>query len=102
MELKLKGQITNTKGLSGSIHAGNSILSAEVTKGLYLSGTAVMPQIIKEVIETYEETYTVIPKSSSQILNTKDKKMIDDVTIMEIPYFSVENEAHGDTITIGG
>lgn len=53
-------------------------------------------------IEIYEGIYEIIPSVfEKQILETKNKKMTDDVTVKEIPYAEVSNEAGGETITIG-
>lgn len=51
--------------------------------------------------EKYEGTYIVIPQSKEQVLPTSNKYLIDDVTIKEIPYYEVSNDAGGKTITIG-
>lgn len=51
--------------------------------------------------DTYEGNYSVIPKTESQTLLTKKKVMAEDVTIKEIPYFDVSNNAGGSTVYIG-
>lgn len=51
--------------------------------------------------EIYKGEYTVIPKTSGQILKTKNLIMTDDVTVNAIPYYQVENPSSGDTVYIG-
>lgn len=59
-----------------------------------------------EVIEVdhhydpYEGDYIVTPKAwIEQVLETKDKTMTDDVTVLEVPYTEVSN-LHGTTVNI--
>lgn len=49
----------------------------------------------------YTGSYAVIPKIKEQKLATKNKSLVDDVTIFQIPYAEVSNPAGGKTITIG-
>ena len=49
--------------------------------------------------EPYPGPYTVIPKTTGQVLDTKHKRMTDDVTVTEIPYAEVGN-VYGTTVTI--
>jgi hypothetical protein len=52
--------------------------------------------------EKYEETYDVIPKANeTQVLNTKNKLLIDDIKVKEIPYYEVSNDKDGMTVIIG-
>jgi len=50
--------------------------------------------------EHYEGSYEVTPSSSEQILETKNKTMIDNLIVNPIPYSVVDNEK-GLTVTIG-
>lgn len=51
-----------------------------------------------EDVEEYTGAYEVIPKAhTSQILETADKKMTNDVTISEVPFFNVSNSSGGLT-----
>lgn len=47
----------------------------------------------------YEGPYEVIPKTVDQTLQTKQKSMVDDVTVKEIPYVEVSN-IFGTTVSI--
>lgn len=53
-----------------------------------------------EVFEKYQGDYEVIPKRETQILNTKEKVMSDDVTIREIPFYQTSNLSGGTTCYI--
>ena len=55
----------------------------------------------QETVPEYSGAYEVIPKTEAQTLQTKDKKMIDDVSVHAIPYYEVGNDADGTTVIIG-
>lgn len=50
--------------------------------------------------DPYTGTYTVIPSSSQQVLDTKFKSLSDDVTVTEIPYIETVNDSDGITVSI--
>lgn len=53
-------------------------------------------------IESYDGDYIVIPKAfTEQVLETKEKKMEDNVTVKEIPYYETSNIEGGSTVYIG-
>ena len=81
-EMSLKPQLhTNDKSLSASFGE-----VGYVTK--YVGG------------EPYEGAYTVTPKVDEQTMPTKDKIMVDNVTIKSIPIFNVSNTSGGSTVYI--
>lgn len=49
----------------------------------------------------YEGPYIVIPTAYEQELETDQKYMADDVTVLEIPYTEVSNPSGGMTVSIG-
>ena len=51
--------------------------------------------------DVYDGDYDVIPRVYQQILPTKDKLMLDDVTVEVIPLLETINSANGYTATIG-
>ena len=51
--------------------------------------------------DIYDGTYNVIPRVYQQVLSTKDKVLIDDVTVEVIPLTTVLNLSDGYTATIG-
>lgn len=54
-------------------------------------------------IESYDGDYIVIPKAfKEQVLETKGKKMEDNVTVKEIPYYETSNIDGGETVYIAG
>lgn len=52
-------------------------------------------------VPVYDGTYTVTPDTVQQVLPTAQKKMVSDVTVLKIPYYTVSNTAGGETVTIG-
>mgnify|MGYP004513955729 CR=1 FL=1 len=52
-------------------------------------------------IPTYKDSYTVTPRLSTEVvLETKNKKMTDNVTVKKIPVYEVSNEAGGKSLYI--
>lgn len=51
--------------------------------------------------DVYEGDYNVTPRVYEQTLLTKDKLMLDDVTVEVIPLSKVINFSNGYTVTIG-
>ena len=51
--------------------------------------------------EVYAGEYNVVPRPTEQVLNTKDKIMINDLKVFAIPYAEVSNTTGGITVTIG-
>lgn len=51
--------------------------------------------------DIYEDSYEIIPKTTEQVMETKQKLMADDVTIRKIPFYETSNNTGGTTITIG-
>lgn len=56
---------------------------------------------VTENVEHYMGDYEVIPSPLSVVLPTEKKLMSADVTVHAIPYFSVGNNAGGNTVYIG-
>ena len=50
--------------------------------------------------EPYAGDYVVTPKVEAQTFPTKEKVMVDDMTITAIPFFSVSNTSGGNTVYI--
>ena len=51
--------------------------------------------------EKYTGEYEVTPKVEAQTMPTKDKVLIEDMTVNAIPYFDVSNSSGGSTVFIG-
>lgn len=56
--------------------------------------------IVKDVGESYRGDYAVTPKVGMQVIPTKGKYMIEDMTINPIPIFEVSNSSGGTTVYI--
>ncbi len=50
--------------------------------------------------EEYDGDYQITPKTSPQELETKNKTLKDNITVLSIPYFEVSN-TDGTTVIIG-
>ena len=88
--LKINGTLTtNECFLNGRL---------EVLEERFLSG-ALSPATVKVTPEIYTGEYIVTPQTYEQYLNTDNKLMTDDVTVLEIPYSEVSN-LYGTTISI--
>lgn len=57
-------------------------------------------QMIPIDVFPYEGEYKVTPTVDGKVLKTKDKLMVDDLTVKPIPYFDTSNTAGGRTIYI--
>lgn len=55
----------------------------------------------QENVPEYTGAYDVTPKTVAQTLETKDKKMKDNVSVLAIPYYEVGNASDGETAIIG-
>lgn len=89
----LKGKIVAQGLLKGKINAQVLLVGKMAKATVYHSG--------KEEYTDYEGDYEVTPKVVEQSLPTKNKYMLDDVTVKSIPYFSVSNGTGGNTVYIG-
>ena len=65
-------------------------------------GLTLNPAMVPVLPDPYAGPYTVTPRFSEQVLETAEKSMADDVTVLEIPVHRVSNEAGGVTVSIGG
>ena len=74
----IKGSITTKEKISGFVNVGGMIQQ-----------------------ESYDGSYEVTPTIGQQILQTKNKMMVNDLTIKSIPYSESDNSAGGITVTIG-
>lgn len=85
---KLRGSIKSSLTLIGNIRS-NVSLNGVISKPTFIGG------------EEYKGAYEVTPKVEAQTLPTKDKMLIDDMTIKAIPIFKVSNTTGGNTVFIG-
>lgn len=85
--------------MNGVIKNQYGVLKGKIRSEISISATVRYPIDVR--VPTYDGDYQVVPKSTEQVLSTKDKKMTDDVTVKAIPYFETSNEEDGVTIFIG-
>lgn len=90
--------IASKKSLKGSIASKKSIKGSITTKEK-ISGFVNVGGMIQQ--ESYNGSYEITPTIEQQILQTKNKTMINDLTIKSIPYSEVTNTSNGITVTIG-
>lgn len=90
--------ISSKKSIKGSI-ASKKSLKGSITTKEKISGFVNVGGMIQQ--ESYDGSYEVIPTIGQQILQTKNKTMVNDLTIKSIPYSEVTNTSNGITVTIG-
>ena len=83
---ELRGKIGNTNSAVGDVIQGQ--ISASFKP-------------LENVPQTYMGSYEIDPLKAAQVLPTKDKLMVDDLTVQGIYYYEVTNEQGGSTVTIG-
>lgn len=91
--------ITAKKNLQGTI-AAIQPLNATIENNLKLSGSVGIGGVSKDSLEKYDGVYEIIPRTFSQVLETSQKFLSEDVLVEEIPYAEVSNTANGITATI--
>lgn len=64
-------------------------------------GGTIREIITGDAIEPYGGEYTVKPTVDDQVLDTKYKVLVDDLTVLAIPYYETTNIADGLTVYIG-
>lgn len=55
-----------------------------------------------ERLPYYTGDYSVTPSIEEKVLETKNKSMSDNVTVLKIPKYEFDNVAKGQTVVIGG
>ena len=86
---RLIGELTPVGNLTGVL-SGYGFIEGNLALG-------------KRDISTYNGPYTVTPLAGDEvILETEDKLLLENVTVLEIPYAEVSNLQGGYTVTIGG
>lgn len=93
----LTGTFTPMQTLTGTLSKRESISGTLSAVG-QLSGTL---DLFESDYAPYVGAYTVTPRvDSATVLETKDRVMSDNVTVLEIPYFETSNTS-GYTVYIG-
>ena len=94
----LYGTINSTTPITGTISNGRV---GELTGKLQQLGTISGRIVIAGVNESYNDSYIVTPHIYEQTLNTKNKLMKENVSVLAIPYYETSNLS-GKTVYIGG
>lgn len=87
-------------------HSGETVVVVSREKGTVeaISGPSYSVEIFSGILtgggDPYEGTYEIIPDADGQMLETRTKTMLDDVTVYPIPYQETSNEAGGLTVSI--
>lgn len=88
---KVTGNISPVNKVSGNIITDKTV-SGNITYGV---GGDIAP--------IYEGDYEVLPLAFEEtVLPTKDKKLIEDIVVKEIPYYETSNTSGGNTVYIAG
>ena len=96
----MDGTIQIVGTLTGQLHPTVSLVGV-LGQPPTVSGAITVPQAVG--VPLYDGTYEVTPMAHmEQVLETSGKRLIDDVTVLEIPYTAVANLYGGKTVTIGG
>lgn len=94
----LTGSIIAQEGTLVGIIKPSGSLSGSIRPNANLIGRVAM----SVDHEYYIGEYDVTPKIKSQVLETRDKLMSDDVTVRAISFYEVSNPQGGTTFIIGG
>jgi len=95
------GEPKSRANLEGEIRTKASLVG-DISSRCVIGDVEVGRVVIKhDEAENYDGDYIITPSGEKQILETANKKLIDDVEIKAIPYYDVANE-YGRTIYIGG
>ena len=100
MNAVLNAGINPSARLTATISPAGSI-QAEVAPGASLRATITQGPMITSGIPNYEGPYEIRPAVQVQELQTAEKRMKDNLLILEIPYAEVTNTSGGMTATIG-
>ena len=97
----ISGKIVEVGHLTGVIHNSEANSLVGIIKiADRISGK--IQRFIPEGFDIYSGEYVITPKPyDDQILETRGKLMINDVTVLQIPYYETSNTS-GLTVYIGG
>lgn len=74
-------------------------MSLQPAEKLKIGGMAACAWVYE--LPVYDGAYRVVPKAGKeQVLKTKEKTMIDDVTVEKVPFYEVSNLSGGTTCYI--
>ena len=91
------GNLSDNQSVQGSVSKIQKSFGTLSSSGT-LVGTLNSPTV--DIIH-YDGSYDVVPKTYEQVLNTKNKYMDKDVTVLEIPYFEEKSSVINKCELIG-
>ena len=94
----LCGTINSIPKITGTISGGRA---GNLIGQLQSQGTITGIINISDGIPEYQGGYIITPKIHAQLLNTKDRILKDNISVLEIPYYETSNLT-GKTVYIGG
>lgn len=92
----MRGELKENKPLIGVLVKGKKLLGSMNPKETLIGSC----EKTDSSIERYDGAYEVTPSKDEELLETKNKKLIDNVTVHAVPYSEVSNESGGYTVTI--
>lgn len=96
---KINGTLDAPAALEGTLSVKNKI-SGDLATTQQVIGNITMP--VAEAIEIYHGAKSIVPSVQKKIvLNTRNLKLTDNITIQKVFYAEVSNESGGYTVTIG-
>ena len=96
------GNVKSKTSLNATI-SSKSLISGSINSSTILGDIKIgTVEIVRRAFPNYEGEYEATPKIEEQILPTKNKSMLDNFVIHEIPYFETSNPSGGYTAIIGG
>lgn len=96
------GNVKSKTSLNATI-SSKSLISGSINSSTILGDIKIgTVQIIRRDFPNYRGQYVVRPNLSVQVLETKNKSLLRDVVVHEIPYVETSNPSGGYTAIIGG
>ena len=99
--MDINGTVIDKVVVCGTV-VSKSTISGTIALKESISGSVGIGSVFEKEKEYYDGSYEIKPTTETQVMQTKEKVMSDDLTITAIPYAEVTNLANGITVTIGG
>lgn len=96
------GNVRSKASLSAVIQAKDNIVGSINSKTVIGDISIGTVKIIRRDYPNYRGPFVVRPNLTVQVLETKNKSLLRDVVVHEIPYAETSNPSGGYTAIIGG
>ena len=93
----IKGHIGKAT-LKGSILTKGCMLKGKLNANATLAGSVTLGELS---YPKYDGEYEITPIVEEQVLETRQKVMVEDLTIQAIPFYETSNTTGGTTVYIG-